>query len=139
MDWIEEYSFPVKLGAGFLAALWSGLPGLTQFLLVLMGIDILFGVWLAFQTKTVNPTKAWAGVTKKVGTLVLVGLTALFHSYVPFEAVDLTQASSAFYIVAEMLSITRNAVRLGIVVPPQFEQILTYFEGFTSEHKDKDK
>lgn len=60
---------------------------------------------------------------------MLVLVAALINYYVPlpFEA-DLVQAASAFYIVAEMGSINKNAEALGDPVFSQFKQIMRYFQ-----------
>lgn len=130
MSPLERITLLVKLTAGAIAGLWANIPELTQFLVIMMAVDIFFGLALAIRDRKLCPGAAWDGITKKVGALVLIGVMGFFHRYVQFDVINLTQAASAFYLVVEGMSIIRNATDLGVLVPPQMKQVIEYFEGY---------
>lgn len=109
--------------SGFVATI----PELTHFLLVLMLVDIAFGLAAARKQRNLSPSQMWDGVTKKIGSLGIVVLAAIIDSYVDVLGIDLVQVTTVFYIGPELLSILRNAALLGVAVPPQFSSVLKYF------------
>lgn len=124
--------------AAAIAGLWGGIPALAQLLVILMIFDILFGLSDAIYNKTgLSADKAWRGATKKVGALLLVGMASIIQQYVHLDlGVDLVQTVSAFYLVGEIVSITKHAVQIDVLVPPQFSTIANYFEGVGGNKKE---
>lgn len=136
MEFFERVKLPVQLGAATVLGLWSQIPSLTQFLVVMMAVDIIFGMAVAIKQKSISPSKLAWGVTKKAVSLMLVALGWVFHFYVNADlGFNLGQAASAFYLAAEFLSISRNALLLDVMVPPQFQTMISYFEGFSKPEK----
>lgn len=122
----------VQMIAGVVAGFWQGLPALTQLLLAFMALDILFGVAVAIRYKQFSPGTAWLGATKKIATLGIVAAAALLQYYLPMDfGVSVTQTASAWYLVSEIGSVIRNAATLDVLVPPQFTQVLDYFDGMS--------
>jgi len=96
-------------------------------------VDILLGVILAIRHRDLSVTTAMDGMTRKIVSLILVGVAALLTPYVSgLVEINLAQAASAFYLVPEMLSISRNAASLGVPMFSQFEQVLEYFRAYSS-------
>lgn len=127
-----------KWGAGIAAAFWDGLPQLTQVLMILMGIDVLFGLLAAVKEHRLSVKIAYDGITKKAVTLGLIYVAAVLSPYATaLVGVNLVQAVSAFYCIPELTSITRNAALLGAEVFPQFDAILKYFEAASGNRGDK--
>lgn len=112
-----------------IVAFWHGLPSLTQLLLALMMVDIVFGLIIAVRNHDLSVGTAFAGVTKKVGVLLMVGVAALLNPHVQgLMEINLVQAVSIFYSVPELTSIFRNAASLDIPVATEFKTILRYFQ-----------
>lgn len=129
LDWL-------RVAAAAVAALWCAIPSLTQLLIIMMSVDILLGIILAIRHRDLSVQTAMDGMTRKIVSLILVGLAALLTPYVSgMVEINLAQAASAFYIVPEMLSISRNSARLGVPVFAQFEQILEYFRSYSGGGK----
>lgn len=122
------------------ALIWFRIPELTQLLLILMIIDIVFGLIVAIKERDLSAHAALWGVTKKFSVLILIAVAAIFNHYVqPIIEINLTQAASVFYIVPEMLSISRNAARIGIPVFSEFERVLGYFRNYSALDVEKGK
>ena len=129
---IDRVTDGLRWGAAAIAALWAAIPSLTQLLIILMGVDILLGTILAVRRHDLDVGTALDGVTRKLVSLVLVGVAALLTPYVSgLVEINLAQAASAFYIVPEMLSISRNSALLGVPVFSEFERILDYFRSYS--------
>jgi len=132
LDWL-------RVAAAAVAALWCAIPSLTQLLILLMGVDILLGLILAIRHRDLSVTTAMDGMTRKIVSLILVGVAALLTPYVSgLVEINLAQAASAFYIVPEMLSISRNAARLGVPVFSEFERVLEYFRSYSTKPTQAD-
>lgn len=138
VDGISQFHQYIKGLVVLVAAFWYSIPELTQLLVMLMVVDAIFGVWVAWKQRNLSATRAWEGMTKKIGSLLLVGVAALLNPHIQdIIEINLVQAASAFYIVPELLSIMRNAAILDIPVFSQFTTVLRYFQS-ASEVKDKD-
>ena len=136
LDTVYQYA---KWLLAALAAWWSSVPELTQLLVMLMAIDTLFGLWVAIKQRNLSATRAWDGVTKKVGTLGMVVVAAILNPHIQnIIEVNLVQAASAFYIVPELLSITRNAAVLEIPIFSQLTPVLRYFQSASGQEDKKD-
>ncbi len=132
LDWL-------RVAAAAVAALWCAIPSLTQLLILLMGVDILLGLILAIRRRDLSVTTAVDGMTRKIVSLILVGVAAMLTPYVGgLVEINLAQAASAFYIVPEMLSISRNAARLGVPVFSEFERVLEYFRSYSTKPTQAD-
>lgn len=132
LDWL-------RVAAAAVAALWCAIPSLTQLLILLMGVDILLGLILAIRRRDLSVTTAVDGMTRKIVSLILVGVAAMLTPYVGgLVEINLAQAASAFYIVPEMLSISRNAAQLGVPVFSAFERVLEYFRSYSTKPTQAD-
>lgn len=126
---MEHWQGWIRTFMAALLGLWQALPELTHLLIWLMVADTLLGLAVAVKQKNLSATTAWNGATKKLGSLLMVGVAALLNPHIQnFIEINLVQAASAFYIVPELTSITRNAAILDIPVFTQFKDILRYFE-----------
>lgn len=112
-----------------IVALWGQMPQLTQLLVALMIVDITLGLAVAIKRRDVSSKAAWNGMTKKIGSLLLVAVAALLNPFANnIMEINLVQAASAFYVVPELLSISRNAGILGVPVFTQFSLLMRYFQ-----------
>ena len=112
-----------------LLGVWAVLPELTHLLVWLMIIDTALGIAVAIKQRNLSAAQAWNGATKKLGSLLMVGVAAVLNSYIQrFIEINLVQAASAFYIVPELTSIMTNAAVLEVPAFSQLQPILRYFQ-----------
>jgi toxin secretion/phage lysis holin len=117
-----------------LLGLWAALPELTHLLVFLMVADTILGLTIAVKQHNLSASSAWDGATKKLGSLLMVGVAALLNPHIQdFIEINLIQVASAFYIVPELTSIIRNAAILDIPVFVQMQPILRYFQAASGE------
>ena len=107
----------ITTGAAF--ALWGNLPDAVRLLVVLMILDMTAGIAYAIYKRELSPRVAWDGVSKKVMTLVLVGLAYLITDSItlPNLGVHAGTAAAGFYVAAESISILEKANKIGIPIP----------------------
>lgn len=135
---LETMQYILRTVMAFVAGVWHRLPGLTQLLIVLMAADLLLGLIIAIRQRKLSARLSFNGITKKVVALLLVGLAAAIQPHVASVIeIDLIQAASAFYIVPEMISITRNAAILEVPVFTGFKPLMRYFSSIAGEEKPK--
>lgn len=121
----------LRVAATALLAVWHVVPAVTQLLVLLMVCDVALGTWLAISERRYNVDFARRGAGKKMATLVMVGVAAVLTPYVmSFAGINLLQAASAFYLVPELGSVTKNAALLGAPTFPQMAMVLEYFDAF---------
>ena len=125
---MEEQMNWIRVAMAAVVGFVRNIPELTWFLLLLMGLDTIFGIAAAWKQRKLSPDAARRGATKKVGSLGIIVLAALVDQYIDLLGIDLVQVTTVFYIGPELLSILRNAAILEVPVPPQFAQVLAYFQ-----------
>ena len=94
-------------------------------LIAVMVVDTLLGLLVAAQDGVVEPKEMHAGITKKLGTLLIVigvqFIAVLMPDLVGRQPAGAMAASA--YVVAELLSIARNMAVLGIGIPAPLRAI----------------
>lgn len=134
---MEHIEKAAQWGVAAGVAFWAALPQLTQLLLLLMVIDTVLGLTRAVRQHDLSAQAAWTGATKKLGTLLLVAVAAVLNPYVRnFLEINLVQAASAFYIIPELTSITRNAAALDVPVFVQMQGVMRYFQAASGQKPD---
>ena len=121
--------------AATLVAFLDGIPELTWFLIMLMVLDLIFGIGVSFKLGRPSIRLAWEASTRKIYSLGIIVLAALVDQYVDLLGIDLVQVATVFYIGPEILSILRSAAILEVPVPPQFAQVLKAFQQPEQETK----
>lgn len=140
MTHTDDYIDGVKWAAAISAGLWAALPSLFLPLVAMMVLDIFFRVIAGIYNKDLSPQDIWWSVTRKMASLILVGAAMILSFNIPQNlGVDIAQVACAFYLVGELVSITKYASLIGVLVPPQIGQIIDYFEGFSGGKKDEDE
>lgn len=93
-------------------------------LLVLMAVDIVFGVSVAiFIKKNLWSRRSYFGYARKVLILVIIVTAEVLDTHLGLNGV-LSVTSVLFYIFYELLSVTENAGMLGIPIPKKWEEVL---------------
>ena len=120
--------------AAAVAGLWFALPELTHLLIALMATDVILGFVKAWKDRDVSAAKAFSGVTKKMVTLLMIGVFALIDHYADdVFHLNLVQAGSAFYLIPELTSIMHHAAELDVPVFNQLQGVLRYFQTASGE------
>ena len=115
----------VLLGA-FLSWYLGDLDGLIKILFTFAVIDQITGVMKGFVLKKWSSEVGFHGIAKKVYMFILVGMANVIDNQIHIELLGnsdiLRDAVTSFYIANEGLSITENAIALGIPIPERLKQ-----------------
>jgi toxin secretion/phage lysis holin len=111
--------------AGVVSAVWLLFPAALRVLLLLMLLDIVTGMIVAASKKALAVHVAWAGVGRKVVTLIVISLVfAVSKMLDPTVGGPLTVAVIGYYCYVEAVSIITNAAILGIPIPDWLKNAL---------------
>lgn len=105
------------------AGLWGGLHPMFQTLLCLMALDILSGLLAAYIKKEVTSEASFRGMAKKGLIVLLVGGSVALNRAWSLD-LPLGVAVAGFYCIHEMISITENAARAELPLPPKLLEVL---------------
>lgn len=106
--------------AAALAFGWFGnLPSVIHILLVVMFLDVLAGVAMAFIVKNVDSAIAYNGIAKKAVVLMIVALTYVIASQIVGASggAPIGQTVAGFYVAVEVISILEKADKIGVPIP----------------------
>lgn len=101
-------------------------------LLLLMGLDIVTGVFKAIKNGNLWSRKSLFGYARKLLILIVI-ITANIVDQVLSLSGTLTFATVLFYIANEALSIVENMAQLGVLVPQQLAEKLKVIESQPDE------
>ncbi|MFJ7914492.1 MULTISPECIES: holin family protein [unclassified Lysinibacillus] len=101
-------------------------------LLLLMGLDIITGIFKAIKNGNLWSRKSLFGYARKLLVLIVV-ITANIIDQVLSLNGTLTFATVLFYIANEALSIVENMAQLGVLVPQQLAEKLKVIENQSEE------
>ena len=108
----------------------------VKVLVFLMLIDYITGLWVGYITKTVNSTRAYKGISKKVFILIIVSCSTVIEQLVP--NVGIRNLVIIFYVATEILSVIENASKLGVPIPEKLKIALEQCKGDKCNSKDAD-
>ena len=108
----------------FTAHLFSFFQDVPAFgiLLVLMFFDVLTGLIAGFITKEVSSKISYRGMLRKVFIIAIVGVVAFIDRLTP--DIPESKLTCMFFVITELLSITENAARAGVPLPPVLVETL---------------
>lgn len=101
-------------------------------LLLLMGLDIITGIFKAIKNGNLWSRKSLFGYARKLLVLIVI-ITANIIDQVLSLAGTLTLATVLFYIANEALSITENMAELEVLVPQNLAEKLQVIEATKHE------
>lgn len=113
--WIKSGLAAIGTAATYLLGGWDAV---MVALVVMVAIDYMAGVMLAFVNKKLDSNIGARGIAKKVGYFLLVALAAIIDQSAGLEAPFLRTVTIWFLIANEGLSITENLAGLGVPIPP---------------------
>ncbi len=126
--WIVALQGIITAVGGFLVALLGGWDVLLQILLLAMGLDVLVGMYRAYDEKKLSSTAMRKGLAKKVGILVLVALAFGFDQLAgQHTGIQIPLARSAviiYEILGEALSIIEHLALMDVDIPKWLKEAL---------------
>lgn len=125
IDTVQLVTYALGAAAGWALSAWVGLAWAVQALCVFMAADIVTGLLAGGKCGKLDSAISWRGMSKKVATLVLVGV-ADFTGKNPTMTLPLGEMAAGAFALTEALSICENADRMGIDVKwlaPYFQRI----------------
>jgi len=126
--------------AGAVAGLYGGWSAMLTILLVMMGIDYVTGLMVAWSGKSpktedgkLSSKAGFVGLAKKGVIMLIVLVATLLDRAIGNTALVFQSATVCYYIANEGLSILENADRLGVKTPVFIRQRMEDM----AEEKDK--
>lgn len=141
MIMLDEIITPVVLAAGH--------SKFFQILIVLVIMDVIFGVLRACREKKFNSTIGINGMIRKAGMLIslvcMVYLDAIvqfnligfipeaIRSYLPSESIGIMEFFALIYVIYEVVSVLKNMALSGLPVSKIWVKLRTWLETNTEE------
>lgn len=104
-------------------------------LALLMAIDIATGLMKAWQLKDLRSRTSYYGFARKIGVFGIVIVANIIDSMLDLNG-TVTTVTVLFYMGNEILSITENAAKLGLKVPPIIQEKLRGFDKYGEKNKE---
>jgi len=104
------------MAVGSVVGTWMRLPHPIQILLMLMGLDILSGLFAGARTRTLNSSIMVRGLFQKLAVFPVLAMLHIVETPLKFSFEFEAVAACAF-IVYESMSIIENAARAGLPIP----------------------
>jgi len=115
------------LGA-VLSYLYGGWNALLGVLLAFVVADYLTGVAAAAVEGKLNSAIGFKGIAKKVGVFLVVAVAHLADTVLGDQSL-IMDAAIFWYLANELLSITENAGRIGVPIPPVIARAVEVLRG----------
>ncbi len=138
----------IALVSGVLGAIISymfDLVGVAVSILILfMLADYITGLVSAGINKELNSRVGWTGFVRKLYILLLIGMIYALEftasQYVDFDIFGgyIGDGAAFAYIAIEFISITENAVKIGVPVPPFVKNLLKIVKEKTGIQQEGD-
>lgn len=109
----------INLVGGFFIAVWMGLDSIMQLLIILMVLDILSGLIVAFTKKEISSQISWVGISKKAIIIIIVAGAQFAGDVANLQIGEISLGAmvAGFYAANEFISILENAAAVGIPIP----------------------
>src|SRR4051812_15242830 len=135
---VDTLSLPaiLKWCAASIAAWWVSTPAAVQALLVLMALDYVSGILVAFSMRELSSEVGRRGLVRKLLTLLLI-LATHFLVIVTHLVWDLSSVIATAFCVNEVISIAENAARGGVRIPSALLDALGQVKRITGRARGK--
>lgn len=120
--------------SALIAEIMGGAQSLITVLVLAFVIDFATGWISAIGDEGLSSSRCFAGIKKKVATILLITAIAAADMYVLGNTQMIRNAVFSFFIATEMLSIVENVGECGVDMPPQLK---TLFEKLKEASSDK--
>lgn len=118
----------VAVGGAALSYLYGGWNALLGVLLAFVVADYLTGVAAAAVEGKLNSAIGFKGIAKKVGVFLVVAVAHLADTVLGDQSL-IMDAAIFWYLANELLSITENAGRIGVPIPPVIARAVEVLRG----------
>src|SRR5690606_4744017 len=108
--------------------LYGGWNALLGVLLAFVVADYLTGVAAAAVEGKLNSAIGFKGIAKKVGVFLVVAVAHLADTVLGDQSL-IMDAAIFWYLANELLSITENAGRIGVPIPPVIARAVEVLRG----------
>lgn len=125
-----------------------------KFLLIVIALDVIFGILRAIKEKELNSTIGIDGIVRKVGMIVtiivcifidtmidfnLIGfIPETLREYLPITEIGIATFFNLLYVIFELLSILKNMYKCELPIPKKIQNLLKkILKEFTSEIKEE--
>lgn len=124
-DWFRPVAAAVGAALSYLFGGWNALLGV---LLAFVVADYLTGVAAAAVEGKLNSAIGFKGIAKKVGVFLVVAVAHLADTVLGDQSL-IMDAAIFWYLANELLSITENAGRIGVPIPPAISRAVEVLRG----------
>lgn len=124
-DWFRPVVAAVGAALSYLYGGWSALLGV---LLAFVVADYLTGVVAAAVEGKLNSNVGFRGIARKVGIFLVVAVAHLADTVLG-DSTLIRDAAIFWYLANELLSITENAGRIGVPIPPAISRAVEILRG----------
>lgn len=124
---------------GWLGYFLGGCDGLLIALIIFVAVDYITGVMCAVADKKLSSEVGFKGICRKVLIFLLVGIANIIDVQVIQTGSVLRTAVIFFYLSNEGVSLTENAVHLGLPVPEKLKAVLEQLHDRDADGKDGEK
>jgi toxin secretion/phage lysis holin len=115
--------------------LFGEFDGIMTALIIVIFIDLITGITVAFVEKKVSSEVCTKGFARKFLMLLIVALGHVLDMYIIGSGNALKVAAALYYIICESVSIIENCAALGLPVPKKLKDVL---EQLKNESGDDD-
>ncbi|WP_078392068.1 phage holin family protein [Shouchella patagoniensis] len=106
-------------------------------LIVLMLVDVITGILKAIKEKDLRSRSALFGYARKIAIFGIIIVANIVDRILDLNGMVAT-ATVLFYMANEILSITENAAKIGLKVPPVIKEKLRGFDRQGPEENQKE-
>ena len=122
MSFNYYFNTGVGLAGFFLSWFLGGLDGLMKVLLVLVCVDYITGIMKGYVLKNFSSDIGFHGIAKKVCMFMIVGIANVINHEMMGDSEALRDGIIMFFTANEGLSITENAIDLGVPFPDSLKE-----------------
>lgn len=101
-----------------------GFQKLFSALVLLICIDYMTGVCVAFRNKKLSSKIGATGLASKITILGMVALSAIIDYMLTDGSLLLRNVTTLFYCTNELISICENAKKMGLPLPEKLNRLL---------------
>lgn len=133
----------LKATMSALIAFWLSLHESFQALIVLIIVDVMTGIYLAWRMRAISSNRMLRGGLRKSMMIVVVALVALLEyavrDFAFLAQLPLAEFVATYFCLSELLSVLENLALLGAPVPMWLTRRLRVYYQQIEEHATLDK
>lgn len=123
-DVISMIQFMVSVIGAYVGGLLGGIDGFLYALIIIVIIDYMTGVMVAFSQKKLSSEIGFKGIARKVLIFLLVCVANIIDNKLLANGSAIRTAVIFFYISNEGISILENTAKMGLPIPEKLKAVL---------------